>query len=117
VEIIDGLSHTYMVGEKYLCPDFYRNGLDPADDWCMYCGDQNDTNRLCYNDVSALCLPMRDRAGAGGWSYNFGSAHAGGFNMIMCDGSAQSIRYDIEPQLHARLGNRKDQQPVDLTRL
>lgn len=117
VDVMDGLSHTYMVGEKYLCPDEYRTGTGPADDWGMYCGDQNDTNRLCTNDPSGSHQPMRDRPGFGGWSENFGSPHAASFNMVMCDGSVQSVRYDVDPVVHSRLGNRKDRLPVDMTRL
>ncbi len=115
-EVIDGLSHTYLIGEKNLSPDFYRNGADGSDDWSMYSGAQNDTQRLCCNDGLGSFQPARDRAGTA-WEVNFGSAHAASFNMMMCDGSVQSVRYDIDPVLHSRLGNRKDQQPIDMTAL
>jgi prepilin-type N-terminal cleavage/methylation domain-containing protein/prepilin-type processing-associated H-X9-DG protein len=113
-EVKDGLAHTYMIGEKNLSPDFYKTGTDGSDDWSMYSGDQNDTNRLTWNEPTGTCQPARDRAGTS-WETNFGSAHAGSFNMMMCDGSVHTVRYDIAPDLHARLGNRLDQQPVDLT--
>jgi prepilin-type N-terminal cleavage/methylation domain-containing protein len=109
VEVIDGLSHTYLAGEKYLNPDNYLNGADPADDFCMYSGDQNDINRVCNLTYG---IPLRDRRGYGS-QYPFGSAHAASFNMIMCDGSAHSINYDINMTVHSRLGNRRDKLPTD----
>jgi hypothetical protein len=113
-EVLDGLSHTYMVGEKCASPDYYKNGGDGSDDWSMYSGAQNDINRMCWIEPTGSCQPTRDRAGTS-WETNFGSAHAASFNMMMCDGSVHSVRYDINPELHAKLGNRLDQQPVDLT--
>jgi prepilin-type N-terminal cleavage/methylation domain-containing protein len=119
VDVPDGLSHTYLIGEKYLNPDDYKTGRDGADDWCMFSGDQNDFNKLCNSTdptMSIYCIPARDRTGAGN-ACNFGSAHAASFNMMMCDGSAQSVRYDIDMTLHSRLGNRHDKKPVEMNKM
>jgi hypothetical protein len=116
-DVVDGLAHTYLIGEKYLNPDSYTTGRDAADDFCIMTGAQNDTTRLCSSTTDpngvAYCQPKRDRAGATD-TYSFGSAHADSFNMIMCDGSAHSVAYGIDMELHRRLGNRKDKMPVEM---
>ena len=114
-DITDGASNTYMLGEKYLTPDNYFNGVDPADNETMYVGYDNDNHRTTFynpaNPASAQ-TPMRDQTG---WSdmYRFGSAHAVGCNMALCDGSVRVVNYSIDPETNRRLGNRKDGLTID----
>ncbi len=125
--ITDGASNTYMVGEKYLCPDLYTIGGDGGDDWSMYAGQQDDNVRSVgyYADSSdtnttfASFPPLQDQPGyvavdpGAAPGTCFGSAHAGGVNMTMCDGSVHTISYDIDEEVHRRLGNREDGLPVN----
>ncbi len=127
--ITDGLSCTYLVGEKYLTPDFYSNGGDPGDAESMYSGDDDDNQRTSWY------TPMQDTPGYKPMTYNqtclWGSAHDTGVNMAFCDGSVHEISYSInsnvpngghpdppvaandQPGVHQRLGNRQDSMQVD----
>ena len=106
--IRDGASNTYLVGEKYLVPDHYENGLDDADNNNAYCGYDIDINR--WGPPGGY--PKQDRPGL--FDNNaFGSAHAGVFNMTLCDGSVRAIAYTIDPQTHAHLSERGDGYAVD----
>jgi prepilin-type N-terminal cleavage/methylation domain-containing protein/prepilin-type processing-associated H-X9-DG protein len=116
--ITDGTSNTYLVGEKYVNPDTYLTGTDGGDDWNMYLGHQDDQFRAVgygeFGTPSYVPLPPKeDRPGDGTGCANFGSAHAGALNMSLCDGSVRSISYDIDPEVHRRLGNREDGLVID----
>ncbi len=108
-DIKDGTSNTYMVGEKYLNPDQYATGRDPSDDWSMYSGHQDDNHRVTH----ITATPRQDRNGLTD-RIRFGSAHASGFHVVLCDGSVRSISFSIEAEAHRRLGNMKDRLPVEL---
>lgn len=105
--VLDGLSNTYWAGEKQLMPDHYETGANGADNGSMYQGHDWDNMRWTAEP------PRRDQAGVNEYD-SFGSAHAGGVNFVMCDGSVQTINYSINADTHRRLGNRKDGQPVDM---
>ena len=111
--VTDGLSNTYLVGEKYLNPDNYTTGLDGADNESMYAGYDNDNHRV--TNISSA-PPMQDTSGVAN-SYNFGSVHAGSFNMAFCDGSVHAINYGITAEIHRRLGNRADGLSIDQSQL
>jgi prepilin-type N-terminal cleavage/methylation domain-containing protein/prepilin-type processing-associated H-X9-DG protein len=113
-DIRDGTSNTYMIGEKYLNPDSYYNGKDPADNESMYGGYNNDNHRVAHYSPAnnTAWYPMRDQAGLMN-EHTFGSAHAGAMNMTFCDGSVRTISYSIDRETHRRLGNRRDGLPVD----
>jgi prepilin-type N-terminal cleavage/methylation domain-containing protein/prepilin-type processing-associated H-X9-DG protein len=105
--ISDGLSRTYLLGERYLCPDCYEtyDCCDNDQGWDM--GYDWDTNRGTGEP------PMRDQPGVSGCMSIFGSAHMGVFNMAMCDGSVFRISFEIDSTIHRQLGNRSDGGPTD----
>lgn len=107
----DGLSNTYMVGEKYLNPLAYTTGTDAADNENMYVGYDNDIYRSSHSSYR----PRQDTIGTAN-TFVWGSIHSGGFQMCFCDGSIRMISYDIDSTTHARLGNRKDGQVVDMSK-
>jgi prepilin-type N-terminal cleavage/methylation domain-containing protein len=107
--IRDGLSGTYLLGEKYVNPDHYSTGLDMGDNENAYIGSDRDTLRT-------KALPRRDTAGVDN-SYAFGSSHAGQFMMALCDGSVRPFSFSIDQQTHERLIDRRDGAAVDVTSL
>jgi prepilin-type processing-associated H-X9-DG protein len=120
--IKDGTSNTLAVGEKFMCPDYYATGSSHGDDWCCWIGYDCDIGRAvtsCSNNTRGTCQPMRDVAGVGvgGGSMNFGSVHAGGFNVALCDGSVRQISYGIDSVSWYNLGNRADGNVIDVNNL
>lgn len=101
-EIRDGLSHTYLVGEKY-----WRAGIDAGDDQSMYSGYDYDAYRWTKRNSP----PLAD--GSVSAPDRFGSAHPTVCSFVFCDGSVRGINFGIEPSVHQRLGNRQDGIPID----
>ncbi|HEX3999841.1 MAG TPA: DUF1559 domain-containing protein [Pirellulales bacterium] len=106
--VTDGLSNTYLIGEKYLPPDDYTNGQDGGDNENAYMGFNADVGRWGGPGLA----PSQDTPG---YSNNniFGSAHTNGFGMAMCDGSVRTIAFTVDLTTHDRLANRHDGQPID----
>jgi len=105
--IEDGSAKTYLIGEKYLDPRNYDNGVDWGDDSCYYTGVDHDNMRWAFD------APAQDQLGqAAPWIW--GSAHPGAFHMVMADASVQSISYEIDLDVHMRLGSRRDGLPANI---
>lgn len=111
-EILDGTTNTYLAGEAYIRANDYEAGVDDNNDDCLYIGYDRDTLRY----ANANNMPARDRSGVTN-TFAYGSAHPSGFNVVLCDGSARTVRYSISSLVHPRLADRKDGNPVDLSGL
>lgn len=107
VNITDGTSYTYLVGEKYVATDNYED-LWFGNIGMLYIGFDSSHSRWANETL----LPLWDRPGFPDY-WRFGSAHPGGFHMAFCDGSVRSIDYQITGVVHRRLGNRKDGEVVE----
>ncbi len=115
-DVVDGLSSTYMVAEKWVNKRYYTVG---GDDWGddEGCYSSGDTNRTTYR------LPMvdDDRSDTkmhADLSYDrMGSAHAGGCNVMFADGAVKIINYDIDAVLNAALGTRAGGETVSMSDL
>lgn len=129
-QIIDGTSKTILVGEKSLQPRFYDTGYGDAPDWKHDDGDNNsmyqgydwDTHRFPSGSLDNSGqpqgnLPRRDSDCDGFYAgcppqmdhqKGMGSAHSGAMNVSFCDGSVQSIEYEIDPLVWNDYGGRKD---------
>jgi prepilin-type N-terminal cleavage/methylation domain-containing protein len=117
--ITDGTSKTYLVGEKYLNPDYYggsERGTCANDDWCGYNGFQDDKERsVGYHSqvypASRAHPPTQDTPGVGCGGplrYAFGGPHSAIFYMAYCDGSVQGVSYDIDLEANCTNGQRND---------
>jgi prepilin-type N-terminal cleavage/methylation domain-containing protein len=115
--ITDGTSSTIWAGEKYLNPDFYETGEGAGDVGSMYQGFDNDvmvwgggprnTPPGSQEFLNNALPPHPDQAGDDDFSV-YGSAHPGGFHVVLCDGSVHSVSYDIDLIALANLCNRYD---------
>jgi prepilin-type N-terminal cleavage/methylation domain-containing protein len=129
--VTDGLSKTYLIGEKALQPQQYDPSALPStqrnwgDDQSLYQGYDYDSVRWSGNSTTPQnvpdWLPLHDEnhfssTGADNkWGVaNFGSAHAAGCFFVMCDGSVQSISYYVNPLVHWKLANRSDGYQVNV---
>jgi prepilin-type N-terminal cleavage/methylation domain-containing protein len=119
-QFTDGTSKTYLVGEKYMDPDYYTgpkssNDTCASDDWSGYNGSQDDKEKSTGYHPQTYNVghpPTQDTPGVGcrggPLRYAFGSAHAAVFYMAMADGSVQGISYDIDILNHCTNGHRSD---------
>jgi prepilin-type N-terminal cleavage/methylation domain-containing protein len=104
-QVTDGLSHVYLIGEKYLEPAGYRTGANAGDDQSWNVGFDKDNCRWTGWDQELI--PKQDTLGDAN-AFRFGSPHPMAMSFVFADGSVRAISYTIELVVHARLGNRLD---------
>lgn len=102
--VVDGLSKTYLVGEKRTTID----GYDWGDDQHALVGHGTDVTRFSTTEL----LPQPDALDGpdapGDLSRRFGSAHAAGCQFTMADGSVRLVDYAIDPAVYSAAGARAD---------
>jgi prepilin-type N-terminal cleavage/methylation domain-containing protein len=111
-QVEDGTSNTYLVGEKYMSTDNYDDGLDAGDNEPGFSGNNADTLRTTSH-LRDFGQPLQlgpDHPGSseGIGERMFGSAHASGFNMAMCDASVSFVQFEVDPEIHRARGHRSD---------
>lgn len=102
----DGLSNTYLFGEKHVERSAYQDWTDPGFDACAFCGVDLDLNRWGLDGPYRDSVQQAPRA--------FGGPHASGVQFVFVDGSVRTVDFSIDYVIHRRLSNRHDGQPVDL---
>jgi hypothetical protein len=97
----DGMTTTYLLGEKYVAGGLAEAGTDAGDTAPLFVGYSDDNLRWAYDP------PLRDQRGVSR-PQAFGSPHIDGVSMSFADGSVRSIPYDIDPAVHKALAGRND---------
>jgi prepilin-type N-terminal cleavage/methylation domain-containing protein/prepilin-type processing-associated H-X9-DG protein len=108
-QITDGTAKTAMVGEKYLQPERYFDGVDPSDDQCVYSGHDRDNAGYTANGRNEIYPPLPDEKSNLTRPYRFGGPHREGLNMAFADGSVHFIGFDISDDVWKNYGGRNDQ--------
>ena len=101
-QLVDGSSHTYLIGEKYLDIRHYDTGLVESDRGHLFIGFAPDTARL----TRIFLPPRRDSDFTD--KRRFGSSHVGTCFFSFCDGSVRAVNYEIDRELHRSQGTRED---------
>lgn len=99
--VVDGLSTTLLLAEKYLNPDRYLTGDCGADNGDAWQGRDWDTARWSADP------PLQDTRGVDQWT-RFGGPHGSGVVAAACDGSVRVVTWRVDPAVWLRLGNCQD---------
>lgn len=99
--IRDGLSNTYLVGEKNVEAGKYTTGTADGDQRPAFVGYSSDTIRWAHD------APHRDKADAP-MPNAFGSGHSAGWSVAYADGSVHTLSFDIDPAVHKLMAGRAD---------
>jgi prepilin-type N-terminal cleavage/methylation domain-containing protein len=103
--IVDGLSHTLLVGEKNVEPQRYDDGQALNDNQGAYTGFNWDNQRV----ARASQPPAPDTIGSGDRYYpSFGSAHPELWQAAFCDGHVAVLSYSLGGALAGQHANRDD---------
>jgi prepilin-type N-terminal cleavage/methylation domain-containing protein len=102
--VTDGLSNTYMFGEKAMSSNNYTNGKDfgdraPATGWLDHPEASNSNVRF------AARSPHRDKPDSCLACHEFGSAHSTNWNAALADGSVQPVFYALDLQVHREMAS------------
>jgi prepilin-type N-terminal cleavage/methylation domain-containing protein len=102
--VVDGLSNTYLVGEKSMDTEQYETGEDrgdraPVAGLTDHVGAANSYVRF------AIRSPQQDIANNCKTCHDFGSAHFSGWNVSMADGSVKSMGYSMDVMVHRALAS------------
>ncbi|MEI8372420.1 MAG: DUF1559 domain-containing protein [Planctomycetota bacterium] len=108
-KIRDGLSYTYLIGERFMTISAYNQGTTENDAGWDSGYDYNTIRWTAGAPSQDRDIPVTNAVAS-----LFGSAHPAGFHMAFCDGSVRKMNYDVKPTLHASLGARADGQPTQL---
>lgn len=100
-QVLDGLSNTYLIGEKSISRSL--SVWDLGDNQPAYAGDCQNIRRVCY------LPPQRNRSGENNVE-SFGSMHVAGWNVVFADGAVRQLTFDIDLKIHIRNGSRDDLQ-------
>ena len=135
-DVTDGTANTLLLGEKFVLTEHYRTANQWGDNQAWAYGNswvhtrnasqqpRQDTTETPATKgtpppnhldpgISGRCGPWGvGAAGAGYYDY-WGSAHAGGFNAALADGSVRLVRYNITLPVLRALSDRADGAVVD----
>jgi hypothetical protein len=103
-KIVDGLSKTYMVGEKAMDALLYTTGADWGDRVPIAGVEDIDASANSYVRF-AVRPPARDVAGNCLACHDYGSAHPAAWNIAMADGSVRTQRFDLDLLTHRALSS------------
>jgi prepilin-type N-terminal cleavage/methylation domain-containing protein len=111
VDVSDGTSNTYWLGEKNVDPERYETYSRPGDSQSMFNGHDQDNTR--YAGINVLFNRAREYAlirDTRGESHHecFGGAHPGACLFAFCDGSVRPIGYSIASAVHGAMAARND---------
>jgi prepilin-type N-terminal cleavage/methylation domain-containing protein len=112
-DITDGTANTYLGGEKSVQPSHYYDGKSYGDDNNPFVGHDWDVMRWASSTYKLRPDYRADYHA----DYYFGSAHMTVCHMGFCDGSVHGVSYEIDPLVHARLGNRADGGAADMSQI
>ncbi|QEG42399.1 DUF1559 domain-containing protein [Roseimaritima ulvae] len=98
-DFTDGLSHTYLVGEKAMDPLEYTSGHCQGDQLPV-AGSPRDNDTPSTYLRYAVRAPQRDRRNDCLVCHDFGSAHSAGWNVLMADGSVRMVNFTLDLPVH-----------------
>ncbi len=107
-QVTDGLSNTYLLGEKQVPHEHYFSGQDWGDNESAYGGDDRDLTRFTgweHAPLSDFQTPYPYQDPLGGSS--FGSPHSI-FHMAFADGSVTAMSYSVDVKVHRLQGDKAD---------